>query len=361
MSFTKNYNFIERLLHYIAFSTPIVQKILCELENDLFKDKINGVNSQCEVFVTGLPRAGTTLILELLYGTREFSTFTYRNMPFILTPLFWERFSKPFQKKGETMERAHGDGIEVSFDSPEAFEEIIWLSYMKSQIITGDTISPIFPGDETLEFVKAFRCMVKKILLHDYVRKPEPPPRYLSKNNANLSRIELIHKLFPSSIMVIPFRQPLAHVSSLMKQHERFTGYHQEDRFSKRYMEWLGHYDFGQNFKPINFGNWLDKAEFKSFSGKNFWMSYWIAAYSYVLNYKTENVYLVDFDKLLSNGKASLQTIANFLELENKNKLAEAASTLRAPTSRPLESHQISPEILQAAFELHEQLKSAAV
>jgi hypothetical protein len=90
-------------------------------------------------------------------------------------------------------------------------------------------------------------------------------------------------------------------------------------------------------------------------------MRYWTAAYSFVLNHKTENVYLLDFDKLLSNGKASLQIIATFLGLESKNKLVEAASTLRAPTSRPLESHQLSPEILQTALEIHEQLMSEAV
>ena len=146
-----------------------------------------------------------------------------------------------------------------------------------------------------------------------------------------------------------------------MKQHECFTGYHQEDRFSKRYMEWLGHYDFGQNFKPINFDNWLDDGDFKSYSDENFWMKYWTMAYSHVLNHRTENVYLVDFDKLLSDGKSSLQAIADCLGLENKNKLVEAASRLRAPTSRPLESHQLSPEILQTALEIHEQLKSAAV
>jgi hypothetical protein len=258
------------------------------------------------------------------------------------------------------MERAHGDGMEVSFDSPEAFEEIIWLSYMKDKIVTGNRLSPLFPGDETPEFVDAFRSVIRKLLIDESAEQSNPP-RYLSKNNANFSRIELIHKLFPSSAIIIPFRQPLAQVSSLMKQHERFTGYHQEDGFSKRYMEWLGHYDFGENFKPINFDNWLDKGEFKLYGDENFWMRYWTSAYSFVLNHKTENVYLVDFDKLLSNGKASLQTIANFLGLESKNKLVEAASTLRAPTSRPLESHHLSPEILQTALEIHEQLMSAAV
>lgn len=360
MSLSNNYSLIDRGLHHIAFSMPFVQKILCDLENDLFKGQINSVHSQREVFVSGLPRAGTTLILELLYSTGEFRTFTYRHMPFILAPLLWKKLSRPFHKSGTIMERAHGDGMQVSFDSPEAFEEIIWLSYMKEKIVTGDRLSPLFPGDETPEFVEAFGSVVRKLLLYEGAEQSQSH-RYLSKNNANISRIDLICKLYPSSSIIIPFRQPLAHVSSLMKQHERFAAYHQEDGFSKRYMKWLGHYDFGQNFKPINFDNWLDNGELKSCCDENFWMKYWTAAYSHVLTHKTKNVYLVDFDKLLSNGKIILQTIADCLGLEDQNKLAGAASKLRAPTSRPIESHQLSPEILQTALEVHEQLKSASV
>lgn len=360
MSFAKNYNVIERLLHQVAFAAPFIQKVLCELENDLFKRRLNGVTSRHEVFVTGLPRAGTTLILELLYRTGEFRTFTYRHMPFILAPLLWTRLCGPFQREGTTMERAHGDGMAVSFDSPEAFEEIIWLSYMKDKIVTGKTLSPVCSGDQTPEFVEAIRNTVRKLLL-DEDNEQSQPPRYLSKNNANLSRIEVITELFPSSTIVVPFRQPLAHVSSLMKQHEQFTRYHKEERFSKRYMEWLGHYDFGANFKPINFDHWLDHAEFTSYRNTNFWLSYWIAAYSYVLSNRTNNICLVDFDKLLSDGKVTLQAIADRLRLENKYKLVKAARELRSTTTQPVESNHCSFENFHTAKELHEQLKSLAV
>ncbi len=359
-SFAEKYSIIDRLLHYLAFSTPFVQKMLGELENDLFKRQIENTISQREVFVTGLPRAGTTLILELLYGTGEFRTFTYRHMPFILAPLLWNRLSRPFHKTATRMERAHGDGMKISFDSPEAFEEIIWLAYLKNKIVSSDKLSPLCPGDQGTEFAEAFRSTVKKLLSNGST-KQHPPLRYLSKNNANFSRIELIHTLFPSSAIVIPFRQPLAQVGSLMKQHEQFTEYHRQDGFSKRYMQWLGHYDFGENFKPINFDNWLDDEEKLSYSDANFWLKYWTAAYSHVLKHKIENVYLVDFDKLLSDGKNSLKAIADCLGLENKNRFVEAAGRLRSPTSRPLESCRFAPEILQTALKLHDQLKSVAI
>ena len=100
MSFENNYSITDKLFHYIAFASPIVQKTLCDLENDLYKNKINSCTSHNEVFVAGLPRSGTTLILEILYGTGEFSTYTYRNMPFILSPLIWDKISGAFQKKG---------------------------------------------------------------------------------------------------------------------------------------------------------------------------------------------------------------------------------------------------------------------
>jgi len=358
MSFTKNYNFIERLLHHLAFSTPFVQKKLVEIENDLFKNRIKGVTSKFEVFIAGLPRSGTTLILEMLYGTDEFRTFTYRHMPFILSPLLWNRLSSSFHKTGTTMERAHGDGMDVSFDSPEAFEEIIWLFYMKEKIVSGDLLSPLSIGDQTPEFEKAFKNTIEKLLVDGGA---EQPLRYLSKNNANISRIELIHRLFPSSVIIIPFRRPFAHVSSLIKQHRKFTVLHQEDGFSKRYMEWLGHYDFGENFKPINFDNWLDDEEDGDHNDENFWLKYWTAAYSHVLDNRTENVYLIDFDKLLTDGKNCLKVVADCVGLENKERLVKAANRLCSPTSRPLKSNHFLPETLESALQVHARLMKLAI
>ena len=47
-------------------------------------------------------------------------------MPFLITPMLWDSISRPFQKPGTVVERVHGDGMTVGYDSPEAFEELLW-------------------------------------------------------------------------------------------------------------------------------------------------------------------------------------------------------------------------------------------
>ena len=362
MSFASDYTFIDRLQHYVAFSSPLVQKVLCDLENDLFKRHIEDVISKQEVFVTGLPRSGTTLLLELLYETGEFKTYTYRHMPFILAPLLWRKVSQRFQKAGVKKERAHGDRMLVSYDSPEAFEEIIWLTYMKQKIVNAKTLSPLSSGNYTEEFAQNFRNSVKKLLILDGEKPHSAKPlRYLSKNNANISRIEVITELFPSCVILVPFRHPLAQVSSLMKQHDRFSEQHGKDSFSKRYMKWIGHYDFGENFKPINYNGWLDKRPFSSQIDKNFWLEYWTEAYSYVLRHLGENLYLVDFDELLRKGKLTLEKIANCVKLSQGERLIDAAKFLRSPTTSPIGSNDCSSKKWNLAHDVYEQLKTHAL
>src|SRR5262245_60775259 len=184
MPFSNNYSFVDRALHYFAFGAPFVQKALCELENDLFKGELERVVSSNEVFVTGLPRAGTTLVLELLYGTGEFETLTYRDMPFILAPLLWGKISGPLRKAGEKVERAHGDGMMVSFESPEAFEEVVWLAFLRRAIVNEHTLSPVARAAVTEELASALQGSVRKLLLRARAPGGSTKPRYLSKNNA---------------------------------------------------------------------------------------------------------------------------------------------------------------------------------
>ncbi len=137
----------------------------------------------------------------------------------------------------------------IGFNSPEAFEEIIWLFYMRNSIVSGSHIRTLSVGKQCSEFEKGFKENIKKLLA---VNETEKRLRYLSKNNANISRIELINKIFPSSSIIVPFRNPLSQVGSLMIQHQKFIEIHKQDAFAKKYMKWLGHFDFGGNFKPIN-------------------------------------------------------------------------------------------------------------
>jgi hypothetical protein len=360
MPFSNNYSFVDRALHYFAFGAPFVQKALCELENDLFKGELARVVSSNEVFVTGMPRAGTTLVLELLYGTGEFETLTYRDMPFILAPLLWDKISGPLRKTGEKVERAHGDGMLVSFESPEAFEEVVWLAFLREAIVNECTLSPVAREAVTEELASALQGSVRKLLLRR-ARSGSTKPRYLSKNNANISRVEVLSEFFPTASIVIVFRDPAAHIGSLMTQHRRFLDEHAADVFSKRYMEWIGHYEFGANFRPINFAGWLDGRAVPGVPDASFWLRYWNAAYSYALEHRTGNVFFVDFDKLLEEREVALGRLAEALALAEKTKLVAAGAGLRSPTTTPVELDGCTADVRRAAQDIHARLRSLAV
>ena len=165
MSFAENYSFLDRALHHLAFSVPGVQKLIADIESDLNNKQLSAINSTDEIFVTGLPRSGTTLLLDFLFKTNEFCTYSYRHMPFILAPLLWKRISKPFAKEGKSVERAHGDGMEVSFDSPEAFEEVIWLSYLKDKYVLQDRLAPLTLKSTSKSFADKISITLKKLIL----------------------------------------------------------------------------------------------------------------------------------------------------------------------------------------------------
>jgi len=349
----------------MAFSAPVLRNLLSDLENSWYKKELSATQSENEVFITGLPRSGTTLLLELLYQTGEFSTFSYRHMPFILSPLLWKKLSSPFLKTAISTERAHGDGMQVNFDSPEAFEEIIWLNYHRTDFTSHDRITPLTPKNTTRKFSIDFQRSINKLLLDASAKQKNT--RYISKNNANCSRITLLTKMFPSATLLIPFREPLSHIGSLMKQHRRFTRMHQQDPFSKRYMRWLGHFDFGENLKPINFNDWLDDLNVSpSYEDENFWLQYWIEAYSHILKTQkrlsqASSVFLIDFDKLIASPRESLDAIATKASLNNYHSLTDMQTAIRATTSTPKGNSSVDQDKLIIAQELHQQLVSAAL
>lgn len=361
MSLSKGYSAVDRALHHVAFTVPGVQRALADLETDLYRRQLAAVVSRDEVFVTGVPRAGTTLVLELLYGTGEFASFTYRDMPFILSPLLWRRFSKSRQLQGKRAERAHGDGMEVSYDSPEAFEEVAWLALMGRHILQEDTLAPVPRRAMTREAAEGLQTLVRKLLLAAAPEDGERQPlRYLSKNNANLSRLQVLEALFPSARVLVVYRNPLAQVASLAGQHQRFLAEHASDAFSRRYMRWIGHFEFGANLRPIDFDGQYSRDGVPRDADTTFWLEYWTAAYRHALEKRGPRVYFVDFDALLAEPGASLERLARIVGLRDSGRLRAAAATLRKPTVQPLVPENVPRPVLQAAQAVHRRLQDAA-
>ena len=191
-----NYSWLQQKLHQIALSSTFMREMMFDVENSLISTNQNDDN---HVFVSSLARSGTTILLNALYESDEFASLSYQDMPFILAPNLWSKIS--FNKKNiDLVERAHGDGIKVSTKSPEAFEEVFWMTFAED-------------NEYTKEKFKKYIQLIN----YRYEKK-----RYLSKNNQNIRRIELISKIFPHSKILVSFRNPIQHSYSLLSQHKRF-------------------------------------------------------------------------------------------------------------------------------------------
>lgn len=254
---------------------------LGNLETRLFADEIERIGIDRPIFIAGLARAGTTVLLESLERHPATVTHRYRDFPMVLTPVFWNRFLDRMPRRdAPPQERAHRDGISVTAESPEAFEEVLWMAFFpelhgaqRQDLLDGESGNP--------EFERFFRDHIRKLL---WLRGGT---RYLSKANYNLSRLEYLLRLFPDARIVIPIRDPIWHIASLVKQHRLFCqGQHEEPR-ALRHLQRAGHFEFGLDRRPIAADDpeaarevaalWRDGREIEG------WARYWAHLHGFVL------------------------------------------------------------------------------
>src|SRR5690606_15026916 len=127
------YSFSSRLLHRLALQSKMMAEISFDVDNSMASKK--GITFSDEpVFISGLARSGTTMLMRYLHESGRFRSLTYMDMPFVLMPNLWKKLSSG-RSSGSPKERAHQDGIMVSFDSPEAFEEVFWRVFTGSDYI----------------------------------------------------------------------------------------------------------------------------------------------------------------------------------------------------------------------------------
>ena len=273
------YSSLEKSLHYIFLGTDALRKLFFNFEDKLFgaKNKIKK-----PIFITGLARGGTTILLEVLYSTGKFSSLTYRNMPFPLNPGMWTRLSKFLLSSGEKKERAHKDRIMVNLDSPEEFDEVFWLTFGRESYVKADHLTNYDPSEDTLDKYSRYISRVT-----------DNNKRYISKNNNNTLRIKSLKKKFPDCSIIVPFRDPIEHAHSLFKQHKKYLNDHNDDKFIKDYMGWLGHFEFGPGKRPFKLNG---GAKGKYTDGNiNYWLNYWVNVYQYLLSVE-EDILFFDYD-----------------------------------------------------------------
>ncbi|MEN8251639.1 MAG: sulfotransferase [Bacteroidota bacterium] len=353
--FISSHSQIERILHDLAFKPWYPRVALSNIESRIYKRQLADVSVEKPVFITALPRAGTTLLLELCVGNNEFASHTYSDMPFLMTPLLWNRFSRNFQKSGTLNERVHGDGILVNVNSPESFEEIIWKEFWPSRYKE----ERIIPWTESSysDFEDFFLDNMRKIIF--LRRKEEKQVRFISKNNLNIARIGYLGGAFPDSTILILFRSPLQHASSLLKQHRNFLRIHKEDSYAKKYMEDTGHFDFGQNLRPVDFDGWLSKEHISDPNTLSFWLRYWISAYRYLLNGANDRVRFFSYDSLCDDPQSGLERLGGILEVKNIGLLMSNVDRITAPKPHAVDVDDIAPNIIDQAEDLYLELQNA--
>ena len=201
------------------------------------------------VYVCGLARAGSTLLLESLAAAPQFTTHRYADFPFVWTPYWWNALRAQLRlPQSGPGERAHQDRVRVTFESPEAFEEIFWMHFFRGrhevdvdQVLGADDVNPAFDTFYTAH--------IRKLLA---VRSAS---RYLAKGNYNLARIGYLLRLFPEARFVIAVREPLSHVASLVRQDRLFCAWSEQSPAVGLQLARSGHFEFGPHKRPLNLGD----------------------------------------------------------------------------------------------------------
>lgn len=272
---------MKTILQKIALKLPQLNALFYEFE------KTSNISSTINaVLITGLARSGTTSILNELENNDTVFSLKYKNMPFILAPKFQNILQNKTISNINPIERSHKDGIFINESSPEAFDEVFFKIYEEKNYSSVNHLKQYESKhiQEYLEFIKHCLFVNQKNI-------------YLTKNNNHILRLTQIIETQKFKIL-ITFREPLSQASSLLNQHIIHTQLQKKDKYSLKYMSYLGHHEFGLDHKFFLFEN--PRLDITSFSGNNYWLVQWINYYHYILQlferFKEDVFILVPFN-----------------------------------------------------------------
>ena len=258
------HRFTDRLLHRFALDKRRLRRWWFDLEcrrNDHAYDL-----SRRHVFICGVARSGSTMLLRQLQDTNAFAATCYRHMPFVLAPSIWGRGRPDKRNRQALIERRHGDRIEIGPNSAEALDGIFW-----------NTVLPryrdrVYPRNLPTEILDDYAMFIENLLQQEHRH------RYLSKMNQGIDKVAAIAYGFPNSVVLVPFRDPLQQAASLCRQHRNFSAL---DVYETRYLLWLDHHEFGSTHRPF-----VETENAVAPGGDpgqiDYWLGQWLAIYTYL-------------------------------------------------------------------------------
>lgn len=262
-------------------ATQRLWRRLAELESSVVREETEHLVVDRPIYITSLPRSGTTILTEMLAQHPDLTCHRYSDFPNVWTP-YWRNYLLQNARRHtpKMQERAHQDRIQVSNDSPEAVEEVLWMHFFPVRHETD--VNQILDGQlRNIKFDLFYKQHILKLLA---IRNAN---RYLAKGNYNISRMRYILALYPDAKFLVPVRDPAHQVASLMRQHALFTRASQEDPRIPAQMAMSGHFEFGPGRVPVNFGNpqatqaiidcWRQGREAEG------WARYWGETYQHIV------------------------------------------------------------------------------
>ncbi|MEO1018944.1 MAG: sulfotransferase [Pseudomonadota bacterium] len=323
-----------------------------DLETKWLGDNLQQKPITAPIFICGLARSGTTILLNVLSKADGIATHRYRDFPFVFVPSLWKRYQDRFAATADPVERPHKDRILITKESPDAFEEPIWQHFFpKAHDPKASHVLDRKLSNE--EFEAFFQDHIRKILML------RGGSRYLSKGNYNVTRLDYLDGLFADPKFLVPIRHPFTHVHSLVTQHRRFTDYAKDDPRIPRYLEIAGHYEFGPQRIPIHVTAdgarrieecWRKGDDYRGYA------ILWAEVYRYVHELRSgagsgfaERMKFVLYENLCGEPNDVLADVIAFVGLQDQAaKLAKEADSISAP---PAKLNELPDAILNEVWE----------
>ena len=294
---------------------------LGNLESAFLARQLAGQRVDRPVYICGLPRAGTTITLQMLSEHPDVATHKYADFLMPYMPFVWNKvFPRiPVDAMRKPVPRIHRDRIEVTRDSAEMGEEILWEHFFPHiheeshySVLDGSTSNPAFE-----------RFYREHLIKLELVRGRS---RYVSKAILCVLRMQYLRKMFPDARFLLYVRNPVDHVASLIKQDRIWAELERSDPRQIEIIELTGHHEFGPNQVMANVGNPERLREIRKMFDDGRWAEsrarYWAYVYGFVANQLdsdpelARSVCIVRYEDLCGDSLTTIDRILAHTELD---------------------------------------------
>lgn len=294
---------------------------LGNLESLMLARRLAAARVDRPVYICGLPRAGTTISLQMLSEHPDVVTHKYADFLMPYMPWVWNKVFPhiPVDAMRKPVPRIHRDRIEVTRDSAEMGEEILWEHFFPQihdesnySVLDGTTSNPPFE-----RFYREHLCKLELV---------RGRTRYVSKAIMCVVRMQYLRRIFPDARFLLYIRNPIDHVASLIKQDRIWAELERDDPRQIEIIELTGHHEFGPHQVMANVGRPEELRVIRSLFDEGRWAQsrarYWAYVYGFVaaqLDADPElarQVCVVRYEDLCSDSLSTIDRILTHTGLE---------------------------------------------